>query len=70
MAEEFFVAQGFTCRRVNTIWRFDSRADLEAVLRIEFTPAVAARALAALPDVTVPVRYRVHARRSGRLEHW
>lgn len=61
--EEFFAAQGFDCRRVDTVWRFRDRGDLQAVLRIEFTPEVAARAIAATPGLTIPVRYRLHLRR-------
>jgi hypothetical protein len=29
-------------------------------LRIEFTPEVAARAIAQTPGLTIPVRYRLH----------
>lgn len=61
--EAFFAAQGFDCRRVDTVWRFRERADLEAALRIEFTPEVAARAIAQTPGLTIPVRYRLHLRR-------
>jgi SAM-dependent methyltransferase len=60
--ERFFAEQGFDCRKVVTEWRFDSRADLESVLRIEFSAPVAARAIAATPGLTVPVGYRVHVR--------
>jgi hypothetical protein len=60
--EAFFAAQGFDCRRVDTVWRFTDRADLEAALRIEFTPQVAARAIAQTPGLTIPVRYRLHVR--------
>ena len=58
----FFAEQGFDCQQVVTEWRFDSRADLAAVLRIEFSARVAERALAATPGLTVPVGYRVHVR--------
>jgi hypothetical protein len=34
-------------------WRFDSRTDLEAVVRIEFTPEVAAAVLAEHEGTTV-----------------
>lgn len=61
--ERFFAEQGFECRKIVTQWRFDSRADLEAVLRIEFSAPVAQRAIAATPGLTVPVGYRVHVRR-------
>lgn len=60
--EEFFTAQGFDGRRVDTVWRFDRRADLEAALRVEFPPRVAARAIARIPGLTIPVRYRMHLR--------
>jgi SAM-dependent methyltransferase len=61
--ERFFAEQGFDCRKVATDWRFDNRADLEAVLRIEFSPKVAGRAVAATPGLAIPVGYRVHTRR-------
>jgi SAM-dependent methyltransferase len=60
--EGFFTAQGFATERVATRWRFDSRADLEAVLRIEFSAAVAARAIAQTTGLTIPVGYRVRVR--------
>nr|WP_137813776.1 class I SAM-dependent methyltransferase [Gandjariella thermophila] len=59
----FFAEQGFTCRRVDTIWRFPDRASLEATLRIEFSAEVAARAIAETPGLTIPVGYRLHVRR-------
>ncbi len=62
--EEFFAAQGFGCRRVDTVWRFRDRGDLEDALRIEFTPEVAARAIAQTLGLTIPVRYRLHTRRA------
>jgi SAM-dependent methyltransferase len=61
--EEFFTARGFDCARVDTVWRFECRADLEAALRIEFPAGVAAAAIAATPGLTIPVRYRLHVRR-------
>lgn len=60
--EAFFAAQGFDCRRVDTVWRFSDRRDLEAALRIEFTPRVAAEAIAQTQGLTIPVRYRLHVR--------
>jgi hypothetical protein len=54
-------------RRIPTTWRFPDRATCEAVLRIEFSPAVADRACAETPGVTVPVGYRLHVRRKGAL---
>ncbi|WP_245574217.1 class I SAM-dependent methyltransferase [Amycolatopsis nigrescens] len=74
--DAFFADQGFRCRRVETRWRFDGRAAMEAVLKIEFSAPVAASAieevlrgndsgqgLAEGSGVTLPVGYRVHVRR-------
>ena len=71
-AEAFFAAWGFDCRRVDTVWRFDRRAELEAALRIEFPAEVAALAIAQTPGLAIPVRYRLHVRRrpTGLLGHW
>ncbi|HEX4702862.1 MAG TPA: class I SAM-dependent methyltransferase [Pseudonocardiaceae bacterium] len=60
---DFFAEQGFQTRRVATVWRFADRADLAAVLRIEFSGRVAEQAVAATPGLTIPVGYRVHVRR-------
>ncbi|MFE2757278.1 class I SAM-dependent methyltransferase [Actinosynnema sp. NPDC059335] len=61
--ERFFADQGFSLRRVRALWRFERRADLEAVLRIEFSAAVAERAIAATPGLSFEVGYRLHVRR-------
>lgn len=63
-AERFFHRHGFTMRRIATRWRFPDRATRDAVLRIEFSPAVARRAIAATPGLTLPVGYRLHVRRA------
>jgi SAM-dependent methyltransferase len=68
--ERFFARAGFGCRRVATEWRFATAADLEAVLKIEFSRPVAEQAIAEslqrngnrAQDLTLPVGYRVHAR--------
>lgn len=60
--ERFFARQGFTLQRVDTQWCFEDRATLEAVLRIEFSPATADLAIGATPGLSVPVRYRLHLR--------
>ncbi|MDO9455297.1 class I SAM-dependent methyltransferase [Nocardioides sp.] len=39
--ERFWVTRGWTRTQVDMGWRFTSRADLEAVVRIEFKPSVA-----------------------------
>ena len=62
-AERFFVDQGFSLTRLPTLWRFADRASLEAVLRIEFSAAVAARAIPSVTGLTIPVGYRLHVRR-------
>ena len=68
--ERFFARAGFGCRRVATEWRFATAADLEAVLKIEFSKPVATRAIAESlrrngnreTGLTLPVGYRVHTR--------
>jgi SAM-dependent methyltransferase len=64
-AERFFERQGFATRRVRTRWVFPDRATCEAVLRIEFTGRVAARAIAETPGLSLEVGYRLHVRRAG-----
>ena len=61
-ARTFFERQGFDTTLVDTVWRFDDRATLEAVLRIEFSPDSAARAAAETTGLAIPVRYRLHVR--------
>jgi hypothetical protein len=68
--ERFFARAGFGCRRVTTEWRFATAADLETVLKIEFSKPVAEQAIAKSlqrngnreTDLTLPVGYRVHTR--------
>jgi SAM-dependent methyltransferase len=61
--EAFFAEHGFDCRRVDTLWQFQDRQSLEAVLRIEFSPRVAARAIRQTAGTSIGVRYRLHTRR-------
>ncbi|MCG8918294.1 class I SAM-dependent methyltransferase [Actinokineospora sp. PR83] len=61
--DRFFEIEGFTRHRVGTTWRFADRGTLEAVLRIEFSQPVAARAIAETPGLEIPVGYRVLTRR-------
>jgi SAM-dependent methyltransferase len=51
--ERFWSAQGWTRTPLDLGWAFDSRADLEAVVRIEFTPDVADAILAEHPGTAV-----------------
>jgi SAM-dependent methyltransferase len=61
--DAFFAAEGFDSREVATVWRFDDRKSLEAVLRIEFSAPVAQRAINNVPGLSFPVGYRVRTRR-------
>ncbi|MBD8505491.1 class I SAM-dependent methyltransferase [Hoyosella sp. G463] len=65
--EAFFERQGFELARIDTEWVFGSRADLEAVLGIEFSPRVASRARQQVVGTCLPVRYRVHCLRKPRI---
>ena len=51
--ERFWSVRGWTRVPLDVDWRFDSREDLEAVVRIEFTPEVAAAVLAVHEGTTV-----------------
>jgi ubiquinone/menaquinone biosynthesis C-methylase UbiE len=51
--EQFWVTQGWTRVPLDIDWRFDDRADLEAVVRIEFSPEVADEILASHSGTTV-----------------
>ncbi|HEV2783508.1 MAG TPA: methyltransferase domain-containing protein [Actinophytocola sp.] len=61
--DAFFERAGFACQRVRTTWRFADRESLAAVLRIEFSARVAARARAEVTGLSFPVGYRVLTRR-------
>jgi SAM-dependent methyltransferase len=61
--EQFFAQEGFSMRRLPTEWRFPDRASLQSVLHIEFSRAVADRAIAETTGRAVPVGYRLHVRR-------
>ncbi|MCE7007701.1 class I SAM-dependent methyltransferase [Kibdelosporangium philippinense] len=61
--EEFFADEGFDSRDAGTTWRFENRKSLEAVLRIEFSAPVAAKAIASVGGLSFPVGYRVRTRR-------
>lgn len=51
--EAFWAAQGWHRTPLDMGWRFASRADLESVIRIEFTPADADRIIASHPGTEV-----------------
>lgn len=58
--ERFWSTRGWTRTCVDMGWRFGSRADLEAVVRIELPPDVAEAALAELAPGTLEVDYAVN----------
>jgi hypothetical protein len=51
--ERFWSRHGWTRTPLDVEWRFESRADLEAVVRIELTPDVADAVLAEHAGTTV-----------------
>jgi SAM-dependent methyltransferase len=61
--DRFFAGQGFESTRVATTWRFADRRSLEDVLRIEFSAAVARRAVGEVDGLSFPVGYWVRTRR-------
>ncbi|MCO1654382.1 class I SAM-dependent methyltransferase [Pseudonocardia humida] len=65
--ERFFEREGFALRRVATRWVFPDRETCESVLRIEFSPRVAARAVAETTGPALGVGYRLHVQRVGAL---
>jgi len=50
--ERFWTGRGWSRERLEIAWTFDSRADFEAVVRIELPTAVAEEVLAEHPDAT------------------
>ena len=61
VVERFWTTRGWTRRPVDIVWRFASRADLEAVVRIEFNAAVAEAVLAEWgPERGLEVDYAVN----------
>ncbi len=61
--ERFWSTHGWTRTPVDMVWRFGHRADLEAVVRIEFPPAVAEAFLADHPGTEVDYAVNVWHRR-------
>lgn len=62
--DRFFARRGFETQRLSVQWEFDARADLEAVVRIEFAPRLAEQLLAEHPgtsvDYAVVLRHRTN----------
>jgi hypothetical protein len=61
--EAFWRDQGFASVRVESEWQFRRREDLEAVLGVEFPPALAEELRREHPGTSVDVHYLVHHRR-------
>lgn len=63
MVERFWARHGWTRISLDLDWRFDDRADLEAVVRIEFSPDVADAILAEHSGTTVDYAVNLFWRR-------
>ena len=61
--DEFWSAHGFAVQQIDSSWSFDARADLEAVVRIEFPVEVADRILTMHRGNSVSYSYRLVWRR-------
>lgn len=61
--DRFWREQGFACEAIASEWRFEHRADLEAVVRNEFPPEVAEQILAEHHDLSVPYVYNLYYKR-------
>jgi ubiquinone/menaquinone biosynthesis C-methylase UbiE len=60
--EAFWAAHGFTLTRIVSEWRFEQRADLEAVVRIEFPPELAEQILVEHAGLRVEYYYNLYHR--------
>jgi SAM-dependent methyltransferase len=63
VADAFWTTHGFAGTTVQSEWRFKRRAELEAVVRVEFPGEVADGILAEHQDLRVAYWYRVYHRR-------
>ncbi len=62
IVEDFWAAQGFTLTRIASQWRFENRADLEAVVRIEFPLELANQLLTEHSGTVVDYHYCLYHR--------
>lgn len=60
--EHFWASHGFTLHRIASEWRFENRADLEAVVRIEFPEELATQILREHQGTTIRYHYCLYAR--------
>ncbi len=63
LVEGFWADHGFALTRIASAWRFESRSDLEAVVRIEFPAALAEEILAEHDGNAVEYHYCLYHRR-------
>jgi len=61
--EQFWHAHGFALTRIMSEWRFSNRADLEAVVQLEFGNTLADQLLAEHEGLRVPYGYCLYHRR-------
>lgn len=57
--DEFWSTNGFAAQQIDSSWSFDTRADLEAVVKIEFPAEVADRIVATHRGTRVSYSYRL-----------
>jgi ubiquinone/menaquinone biosynthesis C-methylase UbiE len=60
--ERFWASYGFQCRKIESEWQFESREDLEAVVRLEFPKKVAESAISNHVGTRVGYRYCLYHR--------
>lgn len=60
--EDFWSQQGFTLKQIASEWRFLSRADLEAVVKLEFPAELAAQIIEEHPGTKVEYHYALYYR--------
>lgn len=61
-AQAFWAAQGFTATPIISEWRFATRADLEAVVQLEFGPWLAEALLADHQGLRIAYHYQLYHR--------
>ncbi len=62
IVESFWEAHSFKLIRIASEWRFQNRADLEAVVRVEFPPELATQLLAEHSGISVDYHYCLYYR--------
>ena len=62
VVEGFWQAQGFKLQRIASEWRFETRADLEKVVSIEFSPELAPQLLSEHTGLSIDYHYCLYYR--------